>query len=1542
MENLLIPYQAAGNITASRVLVLAPHPDDEVFGCGGAIMRHIEQHVPVHVIIVTDGAYGVSPDEASAYVQQRRNESIAAAAILGSGTPMFWQQPDRGLYYGEKLIGEISAAIHETQADLIYAPSVYEVHPDHRALAMATLEAVRRCENPVQLALYEIGQPFQPNLLLDISDLAARKMEAMRCFASQNARQRYDLDIAALNRYRTYTLPADISAAEAYILTNTKALASDPLKLYQSEHARQQKTGLPIDTRDLPLVSVIIRSMDRDTLSDALDSVALQTYPNIEVVLVNAKGPGHRAVGEWCGRFPLRMTTNPQPLHRSKAANAGLDATQGKYLIFLDDDDFFYPEHISNLTTALQNRRNARCAYTGVRVEHYTDDALGQITEFNAPYNQHRLLSRNFLPIHAVLFEKSLVDSDHCKFDENLDVFEDWDFWIQISLCCEIVHIDSISAVYRNYGDSGLGRGLDKIFLRKTRSRVYEKWKSRFTGEQLEDMFLYWDDKTAELTEQIAAGTVRVHTLQERINQLEDEKRSSEQREHALQKNIQESAAANNALESHNKHLISVINDFTQSSSWKITAPLRFVSRIVHGQHREAWDGLRRRMLPFGKKIYRALPVRERQRLLAIIYRFAGRLFTGTEHYELWRIEQQYAGNPSLIHTNTALTGLTDIDEIEPLAAPPSGRIAIHAHIFYADLANEFAKFLNNMPYPYDLFVSTANEKDKHACQRALSHLPQLKHMTIAVVPNRGRDIAPFFGTFGQTLQQYEYIAHIHSKKSLYSNGKADGWREYLLNHLLGSPLQIRKIFSLLAGDKNVGLIYPQNFTALPHWANTWLSNKAMGQRLCRKLGITSAPSGYFDFPAGSMFWAQSKAIQPLFNAGFNIEDFPEEAGQNDATLAHSIERVFALVARQSGFNINILKDNQSPSWSRWRIDRYMLYQQEIIETTLRHPDVRIVIFDIFDTLLTRPLLNPEDVKKIIAYRAGGTSGERYLEFRAAAENQARQTAGRDVDLSAIYKELSALSGLSTEAIAQLRTLEETVESSLVSPRPEAVALFQLAENLGKRVILASDMYLPKLLIENLLTKYGITGWHAFYLSSDNGLRKDTGDFYHQLLIDENVSPHEVMIIGDNEQSDIQKPVDLNFIAMHVMRPVELARATPRFEPIIEYACNPDTRNDLNTQLTLGTVVQANFQPLFYPHFDPTELVPTTPWSVGFTIAGPLILSFVQWLAKKAINDGMQCLCFVAREGQILKMAYDLWTADDRHAIPSEYLMLSRRAITVPMITNLEDIYQIARTDYAPNPMPDFIFERYGIQLSDEECETFAHRKLWPHNKKVLVEHGNIDHLKPLLQVLEKRILEQAMDERPALLAYLQNTGLHTDKRTAIVDVGYAATTQGYLNRLLQQKIHGYYLITLDTAEKIATTHQVITQGYYYHFTKPSTTEPVLYRKSFTIEKFLSADDAQVVRYRTSQTGDIIPEFRSLASEEQQSASTRAEIRHGILDFIHQSIDIRNNLLDDFEIPAHIAETLFLQFIEKPSQFEHELLRSIVLDDYYYGHGLVR
>lgn len=383
MENLLIPYQAATKIPCTRALVLAPHPDDEVFGCGGAIMRHVENGETVNVIIVTDGAFD-PVGEADGYLQQRQLESKQAATIMGYGEPEFWNYPDRSLRYDERLVSEIIAAIDAHGADLIYAPSVFEMHPDHRALGMAAMEAVRRLGDPMHLAAYEIGIPLTPNLLLDISDLAKRKQEAMLCFKSQNQKQRYDLDIAALNRYRTYTLPAKVTAAEAYILVPAKELQGDPFRLYQPEHIRQKKLGIPLGSRDLPLVSVIIRSMDRPTLSDALDSVALQTYSNIEVIVVNAKGSTHRQLEPWCGRFPLRFLGGNQSMERSQAANAGLNAARGELLIFLDDDDWYLPHHIARLKVELDRVETAVAAYSAISC---VDESGKEIKSFAEPFD---------------------------------------------------------------------------------------------------------------------------------------------------------------------------------------------------------------------------------------------------------------------------------------------------------------------------------------------------------------------------------------------------------------------------------------------------------------------------------------------------------------------------------------------------------------------------------------------------------------------------------------------------------------------------------------------------------------------------------------------------------------------------------------------------------------------------------------------------------------------------------------------------------------------------------------------------------------------------------------------------------------------------------------------------------------------------------------------------------------------------------------------------------------------------------------------------
>jgi len=498
LENSLIPYQVAKQIPGNCVLVFAPHPDDEVFGCGGAIMRHVEQDTPVRVIIVSDGAHAISDENITEYTRQRQNESIAAAHILGYGMPIFWQYQDRQVCYSEKLIQEILTAIRETGADLVYAPSVFEMHPDHRAMGMAVVEAIRRIGKAVRVALYEVGIPSRPNQLLDISDLVTRKTAAMECFVSQNARQRYDQHITALNRYRTYTLPASVTAAEAYIVIPAEELSNDPLKLYQPEHTRQKALGLALDSSDMPLVSIIIRSIDRPTLSDALDSVALQTYPNIEVVLVNAKGADHREVDEWCGRFPIRITTNHESLNRCRAANIGLSSAKGDYLIFLDDDDWFLPHHIAALQQALYQSDSVIAAYSAVQCVNETGEEIYRYAENFDPI---QLRIENFIPIHAVLFRRSAIDNG-ADFDETLAVCEDWDFWLQLLEQGEFKFIPEIGAIYRIQQGRGSGVRENHIHTRQVMTVIYKKWMPHWSDETLWAVLEYARHKKSALSKE--------------------------------------------------------------------------------------------------------------------------------------------------------------------------------------------------------------------------------------------------------------------------------------------------------------------------------------------------------------------------------------------------------------------------------------------------------------------------------------------------------------------------------------------------------------------------------------------------------------------------------------------------------------------------------------------------------------------------------------------------------------------------------------------------------------------------------------------------------------------------------------------------------------------------------------------------------------------------------------------------------------------------------------------------------------------------------
>ena len=220
MENWYTPYQTAALPAAQKVWVLAPHPDDEVFGCGGAALIYAAQGTQVQVSVMSSGTGYAVGAEAEQIQSTRENETNAALQSMGIEVASFWRLPDRGLGQSVNLAMRLFEQLQSQSYQVVLAPSLNEVHPDHLALTRALIAAFEMCQAAGQplpyLVKYEVGAPIKPNLLLDISKVWPRKLQAMQCFTSQLQTQNYAKHIEALNTYRTYALPLDVSHAEAF------------------------------------------------------------------------------------------------------------------------------------------------------------------------------------------------------------------------------------------------------------------------------------------------------------------------------------------------------------------------------------------------------------------------------------------------------------------------------------------------------------------------------------------------------------------------------------------------------------------------------------------------------------------------------------------------------------------------------------------------------------------------------------------------------------------------------------------------------------------------------------------------------------------------------------------------------------------------------------------------------------------------------------------------------------------------------------------------------------------------------------------------------------------------------------------------------------------------------------------------------------------------------------------------------------------------------------------------------------------------------
>lgn len=178
-----------------QLQVLAPHPDDEVFGAAGLILQAIAQGLDVQVHIATDGekCFGNLPREKEQLLRQaRREESVVAAHVLGCLPPRFWDLGDGQLSEQEAPLQRCIQQYHLPQS-LWVAPWPHDGHPDHDAAAQAVAALrlpvlfypVWALVDPARLAQFKRHDPFYQLRLSD--QQLAQKKQASQCFATQFA-----------------------------------------------------------------------------------------------------------------------------------------------------------------------------------------------------------------------------------------------------------------------------------------------------------------------------------------------------------------------------------------------------------------------------------------------------------------------------------------------------------------------------------------------------------------------------------------------------------------------------------------------------------------------------------------------------------------------------------------------------------------------------------------------------------------------------------------------------------------------------------------------------------------------------------------------------------------------------------------------------------------------------------------------------------------------------------------------------------------------------------------------------------------------------------------------------------------------------------------------------------------------------------------------------------------------------------------------------------------------------------------------------------
>ncbi|MDO4300462.1 MAG: rhamnan synthesis F family protein [Clostridia bacterium] len=823
-----------------------------------------------------------------------------------------------------------------------------------------------------------------------------------------------------------------------------------------------------------------------------------------------------------------------------------------------------------------------------------------------------------------------------------------------------------------------------------------------------------------------------------------------------------------------------------------------------------------------------------------------------------------------------------DKNEIVPLKTLDK-KIAVHLHLYYVDLLEEFFVYFNKIPYNFDLYVSCKSGSNIVEITKKFKKLKCVKKVDVRETINRGRDIAPLYVQFAPEIEKYDYFLHVHSKKSLFTGKEQYGWRQFSLDCLLKDEDTIRKIFALFESDKKIGLFYPETFGEMHLIAQDWLANAYNGRKLLNEMGI-EFDDGLFNYPVGSFFWAKMDAVKSIFDRKLRYEDFPEEAGQTDGTIAHALERAISFVTRSRGY-VEAIHDINSKYISIGK--SYRVYQDyfnldyEAVQYHLSQFD--LVSFDIFDTLITRCVYSPYDIFEIMRIKIKNEFSIDcdFTALRKKAEAIAWEEKKEFTSINDIYGKLPDVMGISAETAQRIKNMEVDLEFNLCIPREDMLKIFNHIKSCGKKIVLVSDMYLTSDIIGRMLNKCGFVDYDDIWVSCEKGKRKDNDTIWEDFF--KVYGQFNTIHVGDNPRSDIQIVGDKLKRTFFVINPRTAFKMSKYYDKL-----KPYINGSVADKLMLGMFINGGIYNSPFCQGSDGEPVIKDYDKMGYSAFGPLFSAFSLWLNKETkVND---VLMFLAREGYILEQVYkNVFNSNKNSMRKSCYFLASRRAVSVAAIRSTEDIKSVLSQFYR-GTLENLLLSRLGVSLfkgmDDREISmpediAFVMESLSPHFDKIFAK---------------------AETERNNYIEYIKSVGI--DNNGVIVDVGYSGTIQYYMAKLIQNNQKGLYLCTWvnKKPEKLGCPCYAM----YPVLKAEDEKKHIIFKNQLFLEAVLKAPFGQLICFDKSN-GKIQAMYKS----DNIIGSELNELQNGILKFSQDFGNGAGELINGFEINSELAAALF-------------------------------